>query len=260
MTIFLGTQGWSYKDWVGPFYPAGTVARDFLARYAEVFDAVELDTTFYGTPRPQLVDAWLRSTPESFQFTAKMPRGITHDRHLIDADEELADFLASIGRLGPKLGAVLIQLPPDFVYDERSALEAFLKALPKDIRFAAEFRHRSWLRDETFDLLREHGVAWTSIDLHYMPRHIELTSEFAYIRWLGDRRQIQQMNAVQIDRRPQLDEWADKIEEVARRVERVYGFANNHYSGHSPSDVRYLRSRLGMSDPSIDAPEQRTLL
>jgi len=261
MHIYLGTQGWSYKDWVGSFYPQGTQPRDYLHYYASVFPAVELDSTFYGTPRPEMVHAWDAATPDTFQFTAKVPRAITHDRRLVGAEDEMREFLATIQRLGSKLGAILIQLPPDFTADERPALEDFLASLPADYRFAAEFRHRSWLNEESFDLLRRHKVAWTIIDLWYMPRHVEITADFTYIRWLGRRRDIERMDAVQIDRRPQLDAWADKLDEIAKRVQRVYGFANNHYSGHSPADVRYLRERLGLPAPLPKSEhEQGTLL
>jgi uncharacterized protein YecE (DUF72 family) len=256
--IYLGTQGWSYKDWVGPFYPPGTRAGDYLSRYAEIFDAVELDTTFYAIPRPELVDTWRRSTPDAFRFTAKLPRSITHDRHLVDSSEELAEFLSAMDLLGDKLGAILVQLPPDFTVEERPALEAFLDQLPDGYRFAAEFRHRSWLNEDTYELLTNHGVAWTMLDLHYMPRTDELTADFTYVRWLGDRRKIERMHEVQIDRRPQLDAWAERLDEVARKVQTIFGFANNHYSGHSPSDIRYMRERLGL--PSREAPEQGSLL
>jgi uncharacterized protein YecE (DUF72 family) len=260
--IYLGTQGWSYKDWVGSFYPPGTRDGEFLARYAEIFDAVELDTTFYGSPLPARVDKWRESTPEGFQFTAKMPRTITHDRHLVDAEDDLSEFLSSIGRLGDKLGAVLIQLPPDFKADERPALEFFLKLLPHDIHFAAEFRHRSWLNDDTYELLRRSNVAWTMIDLRYMPIVHEVTASFTYVRWLGDRRQIQRVHETQIDRTEQLTSWAEKLDQVARRVERMYGFVNNHYSGHSPEDVRFLRRQLGLPEraPARRLHEQRALL
>ncbi|HLJ68916.1 MAG TPA: DUF72 domain-containing protein [Chloroflexota bacterium] len=261
MTIYLGTQGWSYKDWVGPFYPPGTRDADFLMRYAENFNAVELDTTFYGTPAAARVRKWYDSTPDGFQFTAKVPRSITHDRHLVDAGDELAEFLAAVSLLEAKLGAVLIQLPPDFTADERPALEHFLDLLPADMRFAAEFRHRSWLEDSTYELLREHGVAWTMIDLRYMPTIPEVTADFTYIRWLGDRRLIERVHATQLDKTARLDAWSERIEEVARRVERVYGFVNNHYSGHSPADVRYLAARLGLPEPPAPAgPEQGSLL
>lgn len=246
MQIYLGTQGWSYRDWVGPFYPSGTQAKEYLRYYAGIFDAVELDSTFYGTPRPEQIRAWDAATPAEFQFTAKIPRSITHDRHLVDSQSELREFLTVMEGLGDKLGAILIQLPPDFTTSERSALEAFLRLLPSDFRFSAEFRHRSWLTEETYDLLRTYAVAWTVIDLSYMPRHVELTADFSYVRWLGHRKQIERVDSVQIDRRQRLDEWAEKLDEVAKQVQRIYGFANNHYSGHSPADIRYLRERLGL--------------
>lgn len=259
MTIYLGTQGWSYKDWVGSFYPDGTAPGDYLRRYSEVFDAVELDTTFYGIPRPSLVDSWKQSTPPEFQFTAKVPRSITHDRHLVDADEDFEEFLQVMAGLESKLGAILIQLPPDFTRQERPALERFLARLPEGFRFAAEFRHRSWLADATYDLLRERRVAWTIIDLSFMPKSPVLTADFSYVRWLGDRRKIQRMHAVQIDRSRDLDAWAEKLDEIARDTERIYGFANNHYSGHSPADVRYLLHRLGIPEKS-PPHQQGTLL
>jgi uncharacterized protein YecE (DUF72 family) len=258
---FLGTQGWSYKDWVGPFYRPGTSSTEYLAQYARRFSAVELDTTFYGTPPEGRVDKWRDSTPDSFQFTAKVPKSITHDRHLEGSFEEMSEFLTVIGRLGPKLGPILIQLPPDFSIDERPALIEFLEQLPSDCRFAAEFRHRSWLVDETFELLEKHNVAWTCIDLSFMPRQVAVTSDFMYVRWLGDRSQIEHVDSVQIDRQHDLDVWAEQLEQEARRVERIYGFVNNHYSGHSPADVRYLRRRLGMPGPVPDEePVQGSLL
>lgn len=260
MTIYLGTQGWSYKDWVGSFYPDGTQAKDYLRIYADVFDAVELDTTFYAAPRPEVVRGWDRVTPEHFQFAAKLPRSITHDRRLIDAGDELLEFVEVMRELGPKLGPMLVQLPPDFRYDERDALRAFLAQLPDGFRFAVEFRHRSWLRAETYEILRERAAAWTNVDLWYMPRHVELTADFTYVRWLGERRKIQRMDAVQIDRSAELDAWAEELEHVSKRVQRIYGFANNHYSGHSPADIRHLRKRLGLPERDSPHQQQRTLL
>jgi uncharacterized protein YecE (DUF72 family) len=259
--LYLGTQGWSYKDWVGSFYRDGTQARDYLAQYARVFNAVELDTTFYGTPTASRVEGWKSATPDDFCFTAKVPRSITHDKHLQDADDEMDAFLDVMSTLEPKLGSILVQLPPDFSADERPHLQRFLERLPRDASFAVEFRHRSWLTEETVALLTDLGMAWTCIDLSFMPKSFEVTADFMYVRWLGNRQQIQQMDHVQIDRRPELDAWVERIESELRRVERIFGFVNNHYSGHSPADVRYLRRKLGMPDP-ITPPEleQGTLL
>jgi uncharacterized protein YecE (DUF72 family) len=261
VNIYLGTQGWSYADWVGSFYPPGTRPDRYLSLYTRSFDAVELDTTFYGIPSASRVATWRDTTPPDFVFTAKLPRSITHDRRLVDAGDELRDFLQSLKPLGAKLGAVLIQLPPDFSGDERPALEGFLALLPGDVRFAAEFRHRSWLNDDTFDLLRRHHVAWTIADLWYMPVTPVLTTDFTYLRLLGNRRQITRVHTVQIDRRADLERWAEELERFARDVERVYGFVNNHYSGHSPADVRTLRHLLGMPEERPnEQPEQGSLL
>jgi uncharacterized protein YecE (DUF72 family) len=229
--------------------------------YSRIFDAVELDTTFYATPSRETVQKWYASTPENFRFTAKTPRSITHDRRLVDARGDWEEFLEAIGRLGDKLGAVLLQLPPDFTTAEEDAFQKFLPLVPRDLPLAVEVRHRSWHRDSTFELLKAHGIAWAITDLSYMPVRVELTAPFTYIRWLGDRRQIQRVHAVQIDRTARLTEWARTIDEIALRDVIVYGFVNNHYSGHSPADVRYLRAQLGL--PGVEMPGhpvQRTLL
>lgn len=260
--FFLGTQGWSYKDWVGSFYPSGAKPAEYLGLYARNFDAVELDTTFYGTPTPSRVQGWAAGTPEDFQFTAKTPRAITHDRRLVDAETEFDGFLDVISGLGTKLGAILIQLPPDFAVSEVPALERFFLRLPPGFRFAAEVRHRSWLREETYELFARHGVAWTMIDLHYMPIAPRITTDWTYVRWLGDHRRIMRMNETQIDHRDDLHRWAQELEAISRRVERVYGFVNNHYSGHSPADVRTLRREVGLAERegSIPRTEQGALL
>ena len=152
-------------------------------------------------------------------------------------------------------------MPPDFTIDEREALEDFLGLLPSSPRFALELRHRSWLEESTFELLERHAVAWTMIDLSYMPRHIALTTDFAYVRWLGNRRQIERVHAVQIDREREIEAWARELETVTSRVERLYGFFNNHYSGHSPANVRTLRGLLGVPDQNREPEmEQGTLL
>ena len=261
MTIYLGTQGWSYKDWVGSFYPPGTTPKDYLRLYTRQFNAVELDSTFYGTPAESRVHAWRDGTPAGFRFTAKVPRQITHDFRLVDVEGEFDAFVDVIAGLNEKLGAILIQLPPDMTLDERPAVEAFMRRLPEGYDFAVEFRHRSWIREDIFEMLRERSVAWTSsIALPFMPEHVELTAPFAYIRWMGDHRQVTRLNETQIDNLPELDRWAIRLDEIAKHVQRVYGFANNHYSGHSPNDIRHLQSRLGIEPLPAELPEQGVLL
>ncbi len=243
----LGTQGWSYKDWVATFYPPNTPPRDYLDFYSRIFDVVEIDTTFYGPPKPDTVRAWDAATPAGFEFAAKMPRIITHDRKLHDAGHDLLEFLEAMEPLGAKLGPILIQLPPSFDYGERAALEEFLPLLPDEFRYAVEFRHPSWLRHETRSLLEERRLAWTVIDLHYMPQDTTVTTDFTYVRWLGNREDIKRLDRIQIDRSEDIDAWAEQLERIARRVQRIYGFMNNHYAGHSPGSVADLKGRLAPS-------------
>lgn len=248
-SVRLGCMGWSYQDWVGPFYPPGATSAQYLERYAEQFDTVELDTTFYSIPRPSVVRGWAERTPADFRFTAKLPREITHDRRLHDAEQPLTDFIEAMAPLGEKLGPVLLQFPPDFHATEEdwTALEAFLGLLPtSDFPFAAEFRHRSWLTERTYDLLRRHHVAWTIIELYYMPREFTTTADFTYVRLLGDRRKIQRVDREQIDRTKSLAAWAEVVRTLAESVPDVWVLVNNHYSGHSPQTVRQLQALLDL--------------
>jgi uncharacterized protein YecE (DUF72 family) len=246
--IRIGTMGWSYQDWVGPFFPPGTRPASYLAEYARIFDCVELDTTFYAVPRDSAVRGWAENTPPNFRFAAKLPREITHERHLRDGEAVLHRFLEAMSPLGEKLGPILIQLPPDFhaTDESREALTEFVRILPEEYQFAAEFRHRSWLEEETLDLLRQHGVAWTMIELYYMPRRFDVTSDFTYVRLLGDRRKIQRVDAVQIDRGKELQAWADLFGGLSSEVQRAWVFVNNHYAGHSPTNVRQLCTMVGL--------------
>ena len=253
----IGTMGWSYPDWVGPFYPEGSRTADFLREYARVFDCVELDTTFYGIPRPATVRTWNANTPPNFRFAAKLPKEITHEKYLRDSAGPLHRFLEGMAPLGEKLGPILIQLPPDFhaTEDDREALDAFLRLLPAEYQFAAEFRHRSWLTDDTLDRLRQHGVAWTMIDMYYMPRRLDVTSDFTYVRLLGDRRKIQTVDRVVVDRTPELQGRADVFGRISSEVRQTWVFVNNHYAGHSPATVRQLRRMLGLPpDAAADDP------
>lgn len=256
--IRTGTMGWSYAEWVGAFYPDGTKAAGYLAHYARTFDCVELDSTFYGIPRAASVRSWNANTPADFRFAAKLPQQITHEQRLRDSTATLHGFLDAMAPLGDKLGPILLQFPPDFhaTDDDQAALDAFLRELPAEYQFAAEFRHRSWLTDETLDRLRQHGVAWTMIDMYYMPKRLDLTSDFTYVRLLGDRRKIQQVDRIQLDRTTELEAWSEVFGRISSEVRRTWVFVNNHYAGHSPASVRQLRMMLGLPPRATAAPEE----
>lgn len=245
-TIFLGTQGWSYKSWIGSFYPAETKSADFLTEYSQRMPAVEIDSSFYGTPRAETVKQWYNITPDNFRFTAKFPRSITHDLMLQGAERETAHFLATMQLLGEKLGPLLLQFPYQFKPEQRELLDAFLADLPPNFRYAVELRHRGWLNDELYGMLEKRRVALALTDYAYMPKLERVTADFTYIRWLGNRKDVTdgEYQGVLINRDSELARWGDVIARLADKGVTVWGFANNHYQGHSPATVRTLMERL----------------
>lgn len=261
--VWLGTSGWSYEDWVGPFYPPGASAAQWLPIYAQYFSTVEIDSTFYRPPSDRMIAGWRERTPAGFQFAAKVPREITHDALLVNVGDEVAYFAAQMRKLGSKCGPLLFQFAPSFTADAWDDLAALLPTLPTDLRWAVEVRHRSWLHESFYDLLRSHNVALAHVDLPWMPRNTPVTADFVYIRWLGDRKQIAEDFSYvrsEFHRTDDLDWWARQIERLTERGITVYGYANNHYQGHSPQTIRALQRRLGMAvrEPEA-APQQQGL-
>ncbi len=246
--VRLGTQGWSYPDWNGVFYPPGSKQEDRLPFYAEIFDTVELDTTFYQAPKATIARSWARHTPAGFRFAAKLPRAITHEALLRDAGPALADFARALEPLGEKLGPVLAQMPAEFTRDEDSVrrLEAFVATRPAGVRLAVEFRHDSWHLPATWDSLRRHGVAVAWTEWRELPRLTEVTADFLYLRWLGDRREIERYDRVQIDRAESFRAWEADLVGALGRVREVYGYFNNHWAGHSPASANEMKRRLGL--------------
>ena len=249
--LHLGTMGWNYPDWVGPLYPPGTPSREMLKLYARAFDTVEVDSTFYAIPAAKTVRGWLDRTPDRFVFALKLPREITHERRLQASDLLLGEFLERARELGERLGPVLIQMGPDFSPAERPALERFLALLPPDVRFAVEFRQTGWISQDTHDLLAAHRVALAVTDGPFIPREWALallrrpTADFHYLRWLGETRELTDHSLVQIDRTADLFEWAAAIRELATDGFAIYGYYNNHYSGHSPATAHAMLKLLG---------------
>jgi uncharacterized protein YecE (DUF72 family) len=265
-TIRLGTQGWNYDAWVGPFYPDTTRPADFLGIYARAFDTVEVDSTFYAIPPAKTIRGWAQRTPPSFTFALKMPQEITHERRFREVGDVAKEFFDRARELEDKLGPVLIQLGPDFLPNELPAIAKFLPTLPDDIAFAVEFRDKGWIHDGVIALLAEHNVALALTDARWIPRKQMLalaerpTADFAYIRWMGADREIVDYSRLQIDRSRELELWSGVISHLARRGRSVYGYVNNHFAGHSPASVREMQRMLNLTpvDPE-QLGEQMTL-
>jgi uncharacterized protein YecE (DUF72 family) len=255
-TWYIGTMGFGYTPWQGTFYPEKMPKTQQLAYYASRFNALEMDSTFYGTPRAQTVERWAAQTPAAFRFCPKAPREITHDLRLAAAGEPLlTNFLDTMRLLGERLGPILFQFPPDFTVDERDSLAAFLPRLPRDLRFAVEVRHKSWWSEETADLLRAHAVCWAAADYIYLPREVRPTTDFLYVRFLGRHGQFATKTHEVLDKTEELVQWRAKIEAHEAEAPLVYAFFNDDYAGHAPATANRLRSLLGM--PVEEGPPQQ---
>ena len=264
--IRLGTQGWNYDAWVAPFYPVGTRPADYLTVYSRAFDTVEVDSTFYAVPPVKTVRGWYQRTPEEFTFALKLPQEITHERRLRDCADIADLFFDRARELGTKLGPVLVQLGPDFGPAELLALANLLPTLPRDIKFAIEFRQRAWINDGVLALLAEYGVALALTDARWIPRKQMLslagrpTADFVYIRWMGGNRDLVDYSRIQIDRSHELEQWSVVLATLAKVRVKVYGYVNNHFAGHSPQSVRELQRMLGQTPKEPETlGEQMTL-
>ncbi len=255
----LGTMGFGYKEWVGSFYPAGMPPRSFLAHYSQFFDAVEIDSTFYGVPGAEQVKRWTAVTPPDFTFCIKTPRHITHELRLVNALEPMSDFLKVISLLGEKLRVVLIQLPPDLDHGYFNLLRHFLMALPTDFRYAVEFRHRSWNTPGTAVLLRDYHVAWTMADYIHMPKQIKRTTDFLYLRFIGPHGQFATKDKELVDKTAVLQTWYDHLQPELDKVEDVYGFFNNDYAGFSPQTCNRFKKIVGIGGEDIRPLQQGRL-
>ena len=255
----LGTMGFGYDDWSGPFYPPGLKATDRLAFYASHFNAVELDTTFHAVPDLARVRKWAEAVPEDFRFCVKTPRLITHDSPL-DAPATLAEmrsFLDVVKRgMGPKLGAVLVQFAPSFTFDSFDKLDAFLSVLPEDVRVAVELRSGTWGRQMTLDLFREHRVCLVNAEYLTRPRKLYRTADFFYVRFIGQHGKFPSHEAERADVTQSLRWWAKALGEVEPKLKTIYGFFNNDYAGYAVGTCDRFREMLGMDVPPIPGGRQ----
>lgn len=256
---FIGTMGFGYKPWQGTFYPDKLPRDQQLPYYAGRYNALEMDSTFYGTPRTDYVERWRLVTPEGFRFCPKAPREITHDLRLVASEGILQHFLETMRLLTDRLGPVVLQFPPDFKSDQHETLERFLNRLPKDIRFAVELRHRSWWGEATAGLLSDYDICWVSADYIHMPKEIRRTTDFLYLRFLGRHGQFATKTHEVLDKTTDLHRWHEAIRPHLDRVSAVYAFFNNDYAGYSPATANRFKALAGLETEPIGTPQQGRL-
>lgn len=236
--IRIGTAGWSYRHWVGRFYPEDLKAADRLSWYAQHLDAVELDGTFYRLPKRETFAAWCRKTPDGFRFAVKAHRFITHMKKLKDPEQSLERTFAAIDGLGDKLGPLLFQLPPSWKLD-LDRLEAFLAALPKQRGYAFEFRHDSWFDDRVYAALERHGAAFCIYHLAGLQSPMIVSAPLVYIRLHGPAGAYAGCyhgNA--------LRSWARRIEGWRVSGHDVWCFFDNDQNAYAPRNALQLKERL----------------
>lgn len=239
--IHIGTSGWQYDHWIGPFYPEDLPKKEWLHFYCQRLDTVEINNSFYQQPNDSTIDQWREGTPKDFVFAYKANRYITHMKRLKDPDEPLDKLFAKADLLKRKLGVVLFQCPPNWKFN-RQRLETFLKALPRrrKVRFTIEFRDGDWFREETFELLSKYGVAFCIYELAGTISPKELTTDFTYVRLHGPGGAYQGRYGGQ-----KLSGWAGAFNTWADQGKDVYCYFDNDEKGYATMDAMQMKEMLG---------------
>lgn len=259
--LYLGTMGFSYSDWNGFFYPQEMESISYLGYYSRIFPSVEIDSTFYGTPRKSTIQKWLDDTPYHFRFSAKVPRSITHESGLENTWGLMTEFLETIHRLGDRLGVVLFQFAPSFTFDNMNKLSSFVARLPDEFRYAVEVRHMSWYTHESdfLPLLAEFKIAWAATQYPNLPETIRVTADYAYIRWIGQHGSFHRHDQEQIDRKNDLLRWGEYLNNLSQNVQQIYGYFNNDYAGNAAATALRFLALAGISVEIPQRPSQPRL-
>ncbi len=238
---FIGTSGWYYQHWYGPFYPKGLSKDKLFPYFAQSFNTVELNNTFYHLPKETTVKGWYKKAPKDFVFAVKASRFITHIKRLANLGDSPKVFLKRAHLLKEKLGPILYQLPPSMKKDPKR-LAGFLKRLPKRARNVVEFRHQSWLDEEVFDLLKKFDVAHCIVSMPDFPTVIKNTADFTYIRMHGGS-SLYTSNYSQAE----LKACAGWIKKFLKNGLDTYVYFNNDACGYAVKNAMALRKLVGCS-------------
>jgi len=232
MKARVGTSGYNYPEWKGTFYPADLPATRMLPYYAARFSTVEINATFYRMPNAKTLGGWAAATPEEFTFVLKAPKRITHDARLRGVDEPLRYFCETARTLGPKLGPLLFQLPPNFSKDT-GRLGDLLFLLPPDLRVAVEFRHASWFAEDVYELLRTRNAALCVADTEKGATPRVATADFGYFR-------LRDEGYSEVDLRA----WTESIRKLGAGWQEAFAYFKHEESGLGPALAQRLAALL----------------
>lgn len=232
MGLWVGTSGYAYPEWRGSFYPEKMQTAKMLPYYAERLPTVEINNTFYRMPNAKLLEGWSAQTPEKFKLTLKAPQRITHQKRLRDCAEDVKYFLEVAATLGPKLGAILFQLPP-YLRMNLEVLDGFLEMLPAGLCAAFEFRHKSWMEADVFSRLRAKGLALCVADSESFSTPVEITAGYAYFRLRDEGYQPQD-----------IERWAQIIRERTADSSDVFVYFKHEEAGIGTQFAKQLIGHL----------------
>jgi uncharacterized protein YecE (DUF72 family) len=270
--LLIGTSSWSSTDWFGSFYPEHTDSGEMIRVYSSRLPTVEIDSTWYHMPNQKLVEAWKSKTPDGFIFSAKVPKVISHDKYMEGCEAEINEFVAAMSGLEDKLGPMILQFPyvakgkdaheyetgEDFV----RRLSAFVHLLPKEFKWGIEIRNARWVQPRLLDILQHHNISLVFIDYYTMDplpklaaRNDVFTSSFIYVRFLGNRNEIESAvkkaredglrsndwGSLLVDRSAQMQKWIPPIKQQLAKGIPVYVYFNNHYAGYAPGSVELFK-------------------
>lgn len=236
--VRIGTSGWHYKHWCGPFYENRTAPSQMLQVYLRYFDTVEINNSFYKLPSAETFRLWRQSAPPGFRFAVKASRFITHMKKLKDPQNALDNILKRAAELKDKLGPILFQLPPKWMVNAER-LEEFLAALPQRHQYAFEFRERSWHKDAIYDILRRHNAAFCMYELNGFHSPEPITADFTYIRLHGPGGPYQGSYSQET-----LREWARKIERWGERLKDIYVYFDNDQAAFAARNALQLKQMV----------------
>lgn len=232
MPFLIGTSGYQYPEWKGSFYPEKLPQAQMLSWYAQRMNTVEVNYTYYRMPNAKTLATWDIATPADFRLTLKAPKRVTHDARLRDCADTVRYFIETASRLGPKLGALLFQLPPGFKQD-LPLLDEFLTLLPDATCAAFEFRHGSWLNEEVFARLRAKNLSLCIADSETMATPITVTADHAYFRLRDEGYSDSDIH-----------DWANRIREATQDCKDVYVYFKHEEAGKGPQFARLFQDAL----------------
>ncbi|MBA7648607.1 hypothetical protein ES703_56395 [subsurface metagenome] len=236
--IRVGTSGWHYEHWRELFYPPGLPKSKWFEHYAQHFDTVEINNTFYHLPKETSLKRWHKQAPKNFLYAVKANRYITHIKRLKDTSQELKRFFDRIGLLKSRLGPILYQLPPS-LHKDLDLLETFIKLLPKKVPAVFEFRHNSWFSEDAFKLLNKYNAGFCVHDLSGKETPRVVTADIIYVRFHGPTGKYEGDYS-----KSMLQSWAKWLKEHTKEARSVYAYFNNDIGGHAITNAKQLREHF----------------